>query len=174
MRGRRTVAVGAALVVAGVLAGCSSQLEVAAVVDGRTITEDDVTRVTEELGPYLLDSSPRGVLSALVGTEAGLDVAEHFDVAVTDEQADAFLDELAAGAGQEPPAEWGAASLRVARVQVASTLMAQAGFDGVAEEFSDAIAALDVDVNPRYGGYDPTTGAVVDDRPWIVREPAAG
>lgn len=167
MRMRRVAAAAVVLGLATATAGCSAHPGAAAIVDGDQITEADLARVIDELGPYLNNPTPSAVLTAIVQSEAWLAVAASQNIEVTDDQGREFLDQLASGAGADPAA-WGHESLVIARVQVASSELTSAAED-LQDEFTAAVADLGVTVNPRYGGFDAETGEVgAAELPWIV------
>jgi len=173
VRVRRAMTVAAVALGTALLAGCAGQPGTAAVVDGRTFTDAQVARAADELGPYLANSSPDAVLSAIVQSEIGLAVTEAHGVVVTEDQARVFLDTLAEQAGAEP-ADWGRESLAIARLQVAGQQLAEQGDETIAADFTRALAEVPVTVNPRYGVYDGQSGRIAQpERAWIVA-PSAG
>ncbi len=169
--------VAAAVVVAAAgLAGCSAQSGAAAVVDGdRTVSVADVHAATEELTPYLQDASPASVLLLLVAEPVFERVAAANGIGVSDQEARAVLDQLAApqepaegeDGAEEPatpdgatqPPEFGPASLSVARLTLLQRRLGEHP-DGQAllEQVTTDLSALDVDVNPRYGEIDLVEG----------------
>src|SRR5690554_3919832 len=91
---RRSGAI-AAVLVAGLLAGCSEQPGVAAVVGDRTITQDELDTASAELTPILNTVDQNALLLALVlGTEV-LPTAEEHGVAVSAEAAAEQMDQVA-------------------------------------------------------------------------------
>lgn len=179
MRARRTAVVIGVLATVAAVAGCSTGPDVVAEVEGRTITEADLDTVISELGPMLADSSRGAVLTALVQSEAGLTLAEPNGIEVADAEAADFLASLADSLGIEA-GEWSEGSLAIARMQLLGQELGNTvGVEETNAQFTQALADADVTVSPRYGEYDPATGAVVALQPeWIVQpdaaEPAAG
>lgn len=174
MRARRTVAVIGAITAVAALAGCAGEPGTVAEVDGRTITQDDLARVTEELSPFLADASDAAVLSALVQSTAGIELGERKGLEVTAKRAATFLDSIATNSGLEP-SDWGEGSIMVAQMQLLGEEFSQLPDpEAATAEFQQILADLDITVNPRYGEYDPATGEVSALAPeWIVT-PAAG
>ncbi|GEN79702.1 hypothetical protein [Actinotalea fermentans] len=173
MRARRSVVAVGAAVVAAVVAGCAPQPGTVAEIDGRTISEADLDRVTDELGPFLNDASRGAVLTALVQSQAGLELGELNDVEVSEERAAEFLTSLAKNSGVDAT-EWSEGSLTIARMQLLGGELAQLpDAEATTAQFQQILADLDVTVSPRYGEYDPATGEIVALQPdWIV-DPAA-
>lgn len=169
MRARRIAVVITAVAAVAALAGCSSEPGMVAEVEGVTITEADLDRVSTELGPFLADPSRGSVLTALVQSEAGGVLAERNDIEVTDDEAAGFLDSLATSSGVES-SDWGDGSLTIARMQLVGQEVArQAGTEAALDQLTEIFAGLDVTVNPRFGEYDPATGEVRALAPaWIV------
>lgn len=169
MRARRTVVVIGAIAAVAVLAGCAGDPGMVVEIDGRTITEAELDRVAEELGPFLTDASRGAVLTALVQSEAGIVLGERNDIEVTDKQARTFLNETAEKAAVEP-SEWGKGSLTIARMQVLrEDLALLPDPEAATAQYEEILAGLDVTVNPRYGEYDPATGEIrALQHDWIV------
>lgn len=179
MRVRRTAAVIGVLATVAAVAGCSTGPDVVAEVEGTTITEADLDRVIDELGPLVTDSSRGGVLTALIQAEVGLTLAEPNGVEVTEDEAAKFLTEQADLVGVEAR-DWGEGSLVIAQRHLLAVDLGNAvGVEAANAQFLEALAGADVTVSPRYGEFDPAVGAVVALHPaWIVdpaaAEPAAG
>lgn len=169
VRARRSVAVVGAIAAVAALSGCYADPGTVAEVEGRTITESDLDRVSTELGPFLADASRGAVLTALVQSEAGGVLAGRNDIEVTDERAVEFLDSIATNSGVEP-SDWSEGSLTIARMQLIGQELSQLPDpEAITAQFEDVLADLDITVSPRYGEYDPTTGEVVALHPvWIV------
>ena len=169
MRARRTAVVIGVLTTVAALAGCSTGPDVVAEVEGTTITEADLDRVVEELGPMLADSTRGAVLSAIVQSTAGLQLGELNDIEVPEERAAEFLDSLATNLGVDGR-DWSEGSLTIARMQLLGQDLAQLpDADATTAQYEEILAGLDVTVSPRYGEYDPATGEVVALHPaWIV------
>ncbi len=169
MRARRTVVAMAGIAVVTALAGCSGAPGTVAEIDGRTITETELDRVVDELGPFLNDASVTAVLTALLQSEAGIELGELNDLEVDAARAVTFLDSIAQNAGVEP-SDWSEGSLTIARMQLLGQDLAQLPDpEAATAQYEEILADLDVTVNPRYGEYDPSTGEVRALAPaWIV------
>lgn len=169
MRARRTAVVIGVLATVAAVAGCSTGPGVVAEVEGTTITEGDLDRVVDELGPLLADSSRGAVLSAIVQSTAGLELGERNDIEVSDDRAAEFLDSLATNIGAEP-SDWSDGSLTIARMQLLGQDLSQLpDGEAVNAQYEQILADLDITVSPRYGQYDPVTGGIVAlDPEWIV------
>ncbi len=188
-RVRARVAAAVVLAVSGA-AGCSTQSGAAAVVEGRSIPVADVHAATEQLSPYLQNATPSGVLVLLVAEPVFERVATAHGIGVSDQEAQEVLDQLAAppdpaageegqepapadGAGEQP--EFGAASLDVARLTLLQRKLGEHP-DGQAllDEVTAELAALDVDVNPRFGEIDFGQGGITPvEHDWLVPAPSA-
>ncbi len=162
MRARRTAVVIGVLATVAALAGCSAGHDVVAEVEGATITEADLDRVVDELGPLLADSSRGAVLTAIVRSEAGLALAEPNGVEVSsDAAAGDFLTSFAASLGIEAGG-WGEHSLTIGRMQLLGQELGNTiGVEETNAQFAAVLAEADVTVSPRYGEYDPTAGGIV-------------
>ncbi|GAA3796958.1 hypothetical protein [Cellulomonas soli] len=169
-RVRRAGVVLALLAGAGALSACSGQPGTAAIVEGRTITPGEVQQVLDELGPYLQSASTSAVLTILVQEPAVSAVAAEHGVAVSDEDAADALTQVAAADGLKG-SDFSAASLTVAKFSVEyGKLTALEDADAINAELVERVAALDVEVNPRFGTLGD--GNFVSDpsvRPWIFQ-----
>lgn len=166
----------AVLVVGAVsVAGCTAQSGAAAVVEGEAIEVSTLHEATAELSPYLQDASPAAVLLLLVAAPTFERVAQENGVGVSEQEARAVLDQLAASAPDaaqgDGPAEFGPASVSVAKLTLLQQRL-QERPDGAAvlEDVSAELADLDVEVNPRYGEVDFAggTGITPVEHAWIV------
>ena len=170
---RSRLATAVVLAVVGVT-GCSGQTGAAAVVEGEAIPVGDLHEVTRELGPFLQDGSPSGVLLLLVAQPVFERVAAEYGLGVSDAEARAALAGVAGtapDAAGEDGVEFGDASLRVARLTILQQRLQQLpDAEPAIRELSDQLANLDVEVNPRYGEIDLAggRGIVPVEHPWIV------
>lgn len=166
---RRTVRGAAvALVLAGLLAGCAARPGTAAMVDGRRIAESEITATFDELGPVLGSATPQSILHALITEPTFSDIAGDLGTEVTDEHATDLLDEVFAGSEQRPD-EFGPGSLAIARFQLAlDAINAAEDQQAVGQDITDRLAALDVEVNPRFGTFEGATVAAPATPEWIV------
>ena len=166
---RRTVAalvLGAALATAGCGATTADR---AAVVDGSVISETELQTTMREVNgmePALLQQglTPAGTLTALIQAPSVLAVLAEKGVAVSDSVAR----QAAAQRGLADPSE---GTLQIVRLATAIGAAQEQGAVTEVEQqaVNDRIAALDVEVNPRYGTYDPNAAAVTLTQPaWIT------
>lgn len=168
VRPRRAVAAAAGLAVAGLLAACSGQPGAAAIVDGEEISAAELQDAVAEIGPFLQGSSPLTVLNVLVQTPAVDRVAAENGVAVSDEDADALLAQLAEQSGATD-ATFGKGSRAVARFSLEITALqtlpnAEEAFTQLTEEVADA----DIEVSPRYAEIVGDNEIVAPVRDWLV------
>lgn len=165
---RRSVAalaLGAALVTAG----CgSSTADKAAVVDGTVIRETDLQAAMSEINgmdPALLQEklTPSGTLTALVQAPVVLDYLEGKGIVVSDSVA---AKEAAARGVQEPSD----GTLEVIKLASAISAAQQSGqfAEADAQALSEQLRSQDVEVNPRYGTFNPDTASVQLGQPsWV-------
>ena len=157
------------------LAGCSATSGAAAVVEGEAISVAEVHEATRQLGPYLQDASPSSVLLLLLAEPTFERVAAENGLGVSDSEARAVLDQLAAGAGDASggTTEFGPGAVSVARFTLLQQRLQELP-DGAAvlEEVSAELADLDVEVNPRFGEVDFSagTGLTPVEHPWLVAD----
>lgn len=169
MRALTSVAAGA-LAVALVLSGCSGRPGAAAVVDGTTISSADVDTVTTELLPIIgAGATPAAVLTDLLRVPTVLAEGKSLGIAVSPEDATAFLNATAAEK-KLAPREYSAPVLRVATFYVTlDKIRARPDADAVFARLTDALTRVHVTVSPRYGTVDPKTLAITASTPdWIV------
>ncbi|WP_028047342.1 hypothetical protein [Cellulomonas sp. URHE0023] len=152
VHGRRSV-VGAlmALVTATVLSACAGQPGAAAVVDGTGIPASDVQVVLDELGPYVQGASPAAILGVLVIEPTVTEMAAEAGVAASDEDAEAFLDQVVQQTTPDAHPTFSPASLAIARYFAAVTNLASlSSQEQVTADITERVADLDVEVNPRF------------------------
>jgi hypothetical protein len=177
MRRMRVRSRGAALAAVGLavgLAGCSVHPGAAAVVDGRTISEDYVADAADDLGLGVQQA-----LSLIIAAPYYLAAAEASGVAATAEEAHAAA-EAGEFAGVDSEAELSDGAVEI--IQLAVTAQSLSELDEGSELMREAnavVVGLDMDINPRYGSMNPENGLVsLVDLPWIVtgpvEEPVAG
>lgn len=183
LTGRRSASALLALgvLVVGVLSGCSGQPGAAAVVDGERITVAELQAATADLTPYLQDVTQSSVLMVLVAAPTFDRAATGEGVGVSMQQAEDLLDQAAKAAveaGKTPARTTGFSD---AAVEVARFTLLQQNIQAlpngaeVIAKITDQLAALDTEVNPRYGVVDFATGSVTPSSyPWLVAPAAAG
>jgi len=173
-RALRGAVVGLALVLA--LAGCTRSGGVAAVVDGTSISVSDLHRAVTELGPVYQGATLSAVLTALIVEPTFLDVAAKNGAGVSDPQAIDSLKQAYLSKQITPPTSFGPGAIAVARFELAvAALGATAPGTTALTEAEARVQKLHVEVNPRFGTLDFSTGTI---RPlaysWIVNDtPAA-
>lgn len=174
----RTVAASLALAATLALAGCGiGRAGAAALVDDREISVSDVQQAHEDLvaalgasGEAAAALSQQQVLSWLVYEQAITAEASERGVPVSPDDA---VRRLAEETGAEPATELSEsarAALRslVAQVRLTTELPPDQAQAAVAS-LRERMAAADVEVNPRYGRFDPQVLAVVPEEvPWIA------
>jgi hypothetical protein len=165
---RRSVAalaLGAALVTAG----CgTSTADKAAVVDGTVIRETDLQAAMSEINgmdPALLQEqlTPSGTLTALVQAPVVLDYLEGKGIVVSDSVAS----KEAAARGVQEPSE---TTLQIIKLASAISAAQQSGqfAEADAQALSEQLRSQDVEVNPRYGAFNPDTASVQLGQPsWV-------
>ena len=154
----------AALVVmlAGSLAACGSfKADNAVTVNGQTFTETDVQATTQQLAPSFQNLTTAQTVQTLAVAPVILDLANTHGIVVTDEAA------LAALPGVRD-AEDG--TLEIARSIVAWQRLTQS-VRGIEQEFQQAVGAADIELNPRYGSFNPKTGFGPANENWIANPP---
>lgn len=168
MRVRPSAAV--ALGVAGtlLLAGCAGDPSAAAVVDGRTITRAEVEAAQDDLSAGEGVSAGE-VLWILTIAPAYIDAAVDEGVGVSEDEARAALvdgNEQSGGADGEVADS----TVQVARAILSSqALGALEDAETVLGDVQARVTELDVDINPRYGELDLSTGTIAPTlAPWIV------
>jgi hypothetical protein len=146
--------------------GCSVHPGAAAVVDGRTISQDYLEETAADLG-----MDPAQALLLLISAPSFVEAAEAHDVAISTADARA---ELEAQVGGEMAAELGAGAIEVMRMAMSAQALGELQPDGatIVEETGALALSLPMDINPRYGDVDPELGQVTQpDLPWIVTSP---
>ena len=172
---RRSVAalaVGAALVLAG--CGGPAGPDRAAVVDGRVITETAVQSAMSEvnsMNPALLQDklTPTGTLTALVQAPVVLDFLSGLGVKVSESVAMADANKR----GVNDPSD---STLEILKFAAAIGLAQNEGklTDSDAQALTQKLQSLSIDVNPRYGTFNPQTAAVELTTPgWVKPLPTA-
>lgn len=177
----RAALVAAAVVGGVVLGGCSAQPGTAAVIDGRSISQDTLNTTVEELAPLLQTAEPRAVLAALMVAPFFIEAADENEVGISESQTRQLMDGAAEQSGV-PATDWSDASVELVRFSLAQqSLLALPDGAEIIGAVEDEIFAAPIDVNPRYGRLDPETGQVEPlDLPWITAgadggtEPADG
>ncbi|MBT0992882.1 hypothetical protein KIN34_01070 [Cellulomonas sp. DKR-3] len=177
----RALAATGGLVAAGLLAACSGTPGAAAVVDDRVITTSDVQVASDELAALGQQFDVSAVVSVLIQEPTVTAIAQEHGVGVSDADAVALLDQVAAslgqadddtdpGAGEATPETFSEPTIAIARYSLASGNLQEADdADAIGDEVSERLAALDVDVNPRFGTADENQNVTaLTSWPWIA------
>lgn len=158
------------------LTGCGDvSANQAAVIDGKSVGESELQETTAELNTISAEPfTPAAVLSELTRAPFLDRAFSGTSVELTDQQTTQFL----ADNGLSDPTSL---TVDVARARQYQTLLQDSEVlqdPQVAEAVSSLqeitvadIEALDVEVNPRYGSFDPQTASIVPEDPkWISSE----
>lgn len=158
-RKSRLLGMAASLTAAGLaLTACSGQPGAAAVVDGERISENEVAATVEVWQPLLQNPlTPAGMLAPMIQAPVLLDVAAEHGIAASAEEAEQYLDDLAEQGQLETPEEYPAGALEVARMQMVVEELNSGSVDPqqISADLTERIGALDVELSPRYGDWDP-------------------
>lgn len=142
--------------------GCSVHPGAAAVVDGRTISQDYLEATAADLG-----MEPGQALFLLISAGSFIEAAEAHDVGISTADARAALEEQV---GAETTAGLSRGALEVMRMAMSAQALSELP-DGPAlvEETGAAALDLPMDINPRYGEIDKERSQVTRaELPWIV------
>lgn len=164
--------VGALVVTVTALTGCTAQPGAAAVVDGRVITSAELAGTIDDLGVLTGGAAPADVLQALIIAPDVVQAAADNGVGVSEDEGIQLLNDVAANNGLEAREEWSDGSILIAELQLAdNAIYTLPDAQEIAAQINETISAREVEVNPRFGTFDPETRAVVAlDRPWIAAE----
>lgn len=175
---RKSAIAAVALVAALVLGGCTAQTGSAAVVDGEPISAAKLDRTTRELNE-LFNVDARGVLTMLIVSPTYLAEAAANGVAKSRDEARTYLTEVIAA---DPVSAVGVdvdsfsdATLDLVRFDMALRELSQLETSQeIGERVQGQIAALDVDVNPRFGEFSAEATAINPVAPeWLVQPSTA-
>lgn len=166
MRMRRAVVAATVLGLAAVTAGCSTHPGAAAVVDGHEISEAELEGAVADF-TGVVDVTRVQLLNVLVVMEASDEVAEANGIDVSRSDALAALE-----AQGIDTSDFSAGGVEVARYIAMVTAAQELADSGqVSADMDAARLAADIEVNPRYGELDVTTGSIVEVVPaWIFTE----
>ncbi|WP_456787937.1 hypothetical protein [Cellulomonas sp. P5_C5] len=155
------------------LVGCTGQPGAAAVVDGTAIPTADVEAALTELSPYYSGATTTNLLAILVQEPTVVDLAEEKGVGVSDEDAQALLDQVVQQKVEGGTATFTEPSLAVARYSIAYTnLEGLPDAAEMGEEIDARLRDLDIEVNPRFASLeDGFQVAEPAPFPWIVAPP---
>jgi len=154
-------AAAAALALAGLLAGCTGQPGAAAIVDGRVIPTSDVVTVQDELKPAVGDLTSQQVINILIQEPTVVQLASEHGDGVSEADAKTTLDGFFTSNNATPPASYAPATIQVGLHQAAAQKLGNdTNSASIGQEFNDRLAKLKVDVNPRFGTWDPSQGSI--------------
>lgn len=141
------------------LSGCGT-VNTAAVVDGHRITQSGLQEATEQIAQYAPQPMPaRDVLTRLIIAPTVLEVLGERDVTITDAAARSRLADI------DGPVPY---LLDLTKLDLAIGQMTQEDFT----EITSRLTEIDVDVNPRYGEFNPEQVAVVPATAEWITSPA--
>ena len=164
--------VAVALVAALALGGCSAQTGAAAVVDGEPIATATLDRTTRELGQFFAVDA-RGLLPLFVLAPLYLEEAAAVGVATSRDEALGYLEQVNASRpdNQVDVSTFSDETLDLLRaVLVMDSLAAHEQGMEISQRVTEHVGRLDVEVNPRYGQFDPATGSIAAWTPeWIAQ-----
>ena len=163
MRLSKLAAVAAVALVA--TAGCSVHPGAAAVVDGRTITQEYTQNASDDLG---LDAGR--TLSLLIAAPYFIDAAEANGVPVSPEDARAAVQDMRSANGGDAQAPIRAGAIEIMRLVLASQALSVLADGAQIQSDTNAhVLGLKMDINPRYGEMDLSSGLIArPPLPWIV------
>jgi len=146
-------------------AGCSVHPGAAAVVDGRTITQEYTQNASEDLG---LDVGR--TLSLLIAAPYFIDAAEANGVPVSPEDARAAVEDMRTANGGDAKAPIRAGAIEIMRLVLASQALSVLADGAQIQSDTNAhVLGLKMDINPRYGEMDLSSGLIArPPLPWIV------
>lgn len=157
------------------LSACGTQPGAAAVVNGGTIAEQDVSEASTELGHVLAGQiNPQAVLQILIVGPTAIQVAASNGMGISAAEAAEFLDNEALANEQEPAEEYSQSTLTVARYLLLDNMLRTSPDAAeLSAELEERIAELDVELSPRYGEWTPQGPAPAQPE-WILeQEPQA-
>ena len=163
MRFSKWAAVAAVALVA--TTGCSVHPGAAAVVDGRTITQEYTQDASEDLG---LDAGT--TLSLLIDAPYYVEMAENNGVGVSPDDVRTAVHDGLLGEGTDPNVQLGDGATEIVQLVLADKAV-NALPDGarIRADTNARISGLDMDINPRYGERDPASSLIrLPPLPWIV------
>lgn len=167
---RTALLAGGALAAAAALGACSGTPGAAAVVDDRVITADEVQVAVEQLGGLFQGVSTQTVTSVLIQEPTITELAAENGIGVSPEQARTLLESAATAGGAALPDDLAPSTIAVARyVQASGALQDADNAAELAQQFSERIGELDIEVNPRFGTLVGDANIDVPGlRPWVV------
>ncbi|GEL94950.1 hypothetical protein [Cellulomonas composti] len=154
----RWLVVGALAGAATLLSGCAGTPGAAAVVNGDVISSEDVRVAVEQLGALYDEVNTVNVTTVLIQEPILTQVATEHGIGVSEKETVDLLNTRATQAGVDPLDEYAPSTLAVARYALTNSKMQDADdADDLSTEVATRITDADIDVNPRFGEYDPET-----------------
>ncbi|WP_098469432.1 hypothetical protein [Serinibacter salmoneus] len=151
------------------MTACTQQPGTAATVEGERITQAELAATVEDLDTLNgMASDPGQVLTSLIFAPVVVTASGDAGVGVSQAEATALLDEVAATAGLEPW-DYAPGTIQIAELQLVSQYTASVA--GLNEEIAVRAAEADVEVNPLYGEWSGASGVQPTQWPWLL-EPA--
>jgi len=168
-RARAVLLAGGAVLAAATLGACAGTPGAAAVVDGHAISTSQVQAAADQLVELGQQIDVPSVLTLLIQEPTITRLAQERGMGVSDSQARELLDQVSQTVGASV-GEYAEGTLAVARYSIAvNGFNADEEGEAIAEEVEEALAALDIDVNPRFGELGPSASvAGAAPRAWIV------
>ena len=149
--------IGALLVGLLALSACGTHPGAAAVVNGNTVAEQDVSAASTEMSAVLGgEVNSQAVLQILIVGPTAIQVASRHGLGVSADEARQFLDEQATMNEQEPAEGYSNSTLVVARyLMLQETLQVSPEAAEVGSELAQEIEEMEIELSPRYGEWTP-------------------
>lgn len=159
---RRGVLAVAGVAFAALLAGCSAHPGTAAVVDGRTISQEYLDETYDEVNAQGIAIDKPTMLVLIIAAPYFIEAADENGVGVSAGEARTAAVTLTEGAGD--------GLVEFLRLQLAlQNLRNLPDGEAVVVEVDQRVRALEMDINPRYGELNPDTAEIERaPLPWIV------
>ena len=152
----------AGVAVAALLAGCSAHPGTAAIVDGRTISQEYLDETYDDANAQGIAIDKPTMLVLIIAAPYFIEAADESGVGVSVGEARTAAESLTEGAG--------AGFVEFLRLQLAlQNLRNLPDGDAMILEIDQRVRALEMDINPRYGELNPDTAEIARAPvPWIV------
>lgn len=159
---RRGVIAVAGVAFAALLAGCSAHPGTAAIVDGRAIGQDYLDEAYEDANAQGIVIDKPTMLVLIIAAPYFVEAADANGVGVSAGEARAAAETLTEDAG--------GGFVEFLRLQLAlQNLRNLPDGDAVIVEVDERVRAMEMDINPRYGEFDPATAEIARaPLPWII------
>lgn len=163
--------ISAVLIAVLALGACSARPGTAAVVEGRTISENDLSLASSELSEVLGQPvNSQAVLQILIVAPTMIQVASRHGVSVSADDAQDFLAGEAASSGQQvAEGGYGTDTVTVGRYLLLDSALRSSNEGGaIGADLQEEFADLDVELSPRYGEWTPEAGPTPVQPEWIL------